>query len=138
LIKKLITVELILTEIDHRPHSRVCLETLKYAKMRQNRLGDRLLGGMEWLVVVAIVAIILLWGPSKLPELAKALGKAKGEFDKASREFKKPSSTLTKHVERPSADVLIETAKKLGINTEGKTKEQISKEIVEKVKAEST
>lgn len=94
--------------------------------------------GMEWLVVLAIVAIILLWGPSKLPELAKALGKAKGEFEKASREFKKPSSTLTKHVERPSADVLIETAKKLEIDTEGKTKEQISKEIVEKVKAGST
>lgn len=93
---------------------------------------------MEWLVVLAIVAIVLLWGPSKLPELAKALGKAKGEFDKASREFTRPSSTITKRVERSGDDVLIETAEKLGINTEGKTKEQISKEIVEKAKAEST
>lgn len=90
------------------------------------------------MVVLAIVAIVLLWGPSKLPELAKALGKAKGEFDKASREFTSPSTTTTRRVERPSADVLIETAKKLGINTEGKTKEQISEEIVEKVKAEGT
>jgi len=138
LIKRLIIVELILAKLEHRPRSLVCLETLKYAKMGQNRLGDMLLGGMEWLIVLAIVAILLLWGPSKLPELARAVGKAKGEFDKASREFSKPSSTIAKHVERPSADVLIETAKKLGINTEGKTKKQISKEIVEKVKAEST
>jgi sec-independent protein translocase protein TatA len=90
---------------------------------------------MEWLVVLAIVAIILLWGPSKLPELAKALGKAKGEFEKASREFTKPSPTTT--AKRSSTDELMETAKKLGINTEGKTKKQISEEIVEKFKAES-
>lgn len=86
-------------------------------------------------MVLAIVAIILLWGPSKLPELARALGRAKGEFEKASRELKKPSSTSTRQVERSSTDVLIETAKKLGIDTEGKTKEQISEEILDKVKA---
>lgn len=93
-----------------------------------------LLAGMEWLVILAIVAIILLWGPSKLPELARALGRAKGEFEKASRELKNPSSTLTGQVERSSDNVLIETAKKLGINTEGKTKEQISEEILHKAK----
>lgn len=93
-----------------------------------------LIAGMEWLIILAIVAIILLWGPSKLPELAKALGRAKGEFEKASRELKNPSSTLTGQVERSSNNVLIETAKKLGINTEGKTKEQISEEILHKTK----
>ena len=93
-----------------------------------------MLAGMEWLVILAIVAIILLWGPSKLPELARALGRAKGEFEKASRELKKPSSTLTGQVERSSDKVLIETAKKLGINTEDKTKEQISEEILHKAK----
>ena len=93
-----------------------------------------MIAGMEWLIILAIVAIILLWGPSKLPELAKALGRAKGEFEKASRELKNPSSTLTGQVERSSNNVLIETAKKLGINTEGKTKEQISEEILHKTK----
>ena len=93
-----------------------------------------MIAGMEWLIILAIVAIILLWGPSKLPELAKALGRAKGEFEKASRELKNPSSTLTGQVERSSNNVLIETAKKLGINTEGKTKEQISEEILHKAK----
>ena len=93
-----------------------------------------MIAGMEWLIILAIVAIILLWGPSKLPELARALGRAKGEFEKASRELKNPSSTLTGQVERSSDNVLSETAKKLGINTEGKTKEQISEEILHKTK----
>jgi len=35
-----------------------------------------------------------------------------------------------------SGDILIETARKLGISTEGKTREQISQEIVEKFKTE--
>lgn len=90
---------------------------------------------MERLVVLAIVAIILLWGPSKLPELAKALGRAKGEFEKASRDLTKPSSKRL--VGQSDADALIETAKKLGIKTEGKTKEEISEEIVKKFKAEN-
>lgn len=94
-----------------------------------------LIGGMEWLIVLAIVAILLLWGPSKLPELARALGRAKGEFDKATREYARPSSTARG---QPSKDdELIETAKKLGISTEGKTKKQISEEIIEKFKAEN-
>jgi Sec-independent protein translocase protein TatA len=28
-----------------------------------------------------------MWGPAKIPEFAKALGRAKGEFNKASQEF---------------------------------------------------
>ena len=87
-------------------------------------------------MVLVILAVLLLWGPSKLPELARALGRAKGEFEKASREFRNPSSTLTKKGERSSDDVLIETAEKLGINTEGKTNEQISKEILGKAEGE--
>lgn len=97
---------------------------------------NELISGMEWLVVLVILAVLLLWGPSKLPELARALGRAKGEFEKASREFRNPSSTLTKKGERSSDDVLIETAEKLGINTEGKTNEQISKEILGKAEGE--
>lgn len=32
LIKRLIIVGSILAKLEHRPHSRVCLETLKYSK----------------------------------------------------------------------------------------------------------
>jgi Sec-independent protein translocase protein TatA len=36
-------------------------------------------------MVGAIVAALLIWGPKKIPELAKSLGEAKHELEKASR-----------------------------------------------------
>jgi len=88
--------------------------------------------GWEWIVVVGIIAVLLLWGPKKLPELAKAIGEARKEFQKASKEVTKPPS---EEETKPSGDdLLIETAQMRGISTEGKTKEQIAREIVEKGK----
>ena len=42
--------------------------------------------GYEWLVVVGILLVIFLWGPQKLPELARSIGIAKKEFEKAAKE----------------------------------------------------
>ena len=86
--------------------------------------------GYEWLVVVGILLVIFLWGPQKLPELARSIGLAKKEFDKAAKEISNPVATSAS-VE-PTTDPLIVAARSLGINTEGKTKEQIAKEITEK------
>ena len=70
---------------------------------------------------------LLIWGPKRIPDLARAIGQARGEFERASREYVNPAATVSAPT---SDDILIETAKKLGINTEGKTKEQISQEII--------
>ena len=89
--------------------------------------------GFELIIVAVIIVAILLWGPKKLPELARSIGLARKEFEKASKE----AETFTKQSLNPPAsaeDTLLKTAKELGINTEGKTKEQISQEIVEKAK----
>lgn len=43
--------------------------------------------GMPELIVILVIALIVL-GPSKLPDLAKSLGRAINEFKKATREFK--------------------------------------------------
>jgi sec-independent protein translocase protein TatA len=46
--------------------------------------------GTEWIVVLVVAAILLLFGGSKLPQLAKALGQSKKAFreglDEADRE----------------------------------------------------
>lgn len=37
-------------------------------------------------MVVIVIAIVLLFGATKIPALARSLGRAKGEFEKARRE----------------------------------------------------
>jgi sec-independent protein translocase protein TatA len=89
--------------------------------------------GMELIVIAVIIVAILLWGPKKLPELAKSIGLAKKEFEKVQKDGE--TFTTQAMTSPPSTDdVLIKTAKELGISTEGKTKDQISQEIVEKSK----
>jgi len=39
-----------------------------------------------WQIVLLLVVIVLLFGGKKLPEIARALGKAKGEFKKGTAE----------------------------------------------------
>jgi sec-independent protein translocase protein TatA len=87
--------------------------------------------GYDWLVILGILLVVLLWGPQKLPELARSVGLAKKEFDKAAKET---SSALTTGITaaQPAADPLVVAAKNLGIATEGKTKEEITKEIADK------
>jgi len=43
--------------------------------------------GMPELIVILVIALIVI-GPSKLPDLAKAIGKGMAEFRKATREIK--------------------------------------------------
>jgi sec-independent protein translocase protein TatA len=37
-------------------------------------------------VIVAILILLFLWGPSKVPEMARVIGQAKREFDKAAKD----------------------------------------------------
>lgn len=43
-------------------------------------------------VLLIFLVIVLLFGASKLPELARSLGKAKGEFKKGMEEEEKPKA----------------------------------------------
>ncbi len=95
-----------------------------------------MLEGWEWIIIGVVAIVIILWGPSKIPEFAKALGRAKGEFSKASKEFKNaateepaPTPASQPNVIKSKDEMLQETAHKLGIPTDGKTRDQISEEI---------
>lgn len=44
--------------------------------------------GQEWLFII-LIAVIFIFGAKKIPELAKTLGKAKGEYEKGKIEGEK-------------------------------------------------
>jgi sec-independent protein translocase protein TatA len=106
-----------------------------------------MLEGWEWIIIGVVAIVIIMWGPAKIPQFARALGQAKGEFSKASKEFNAAALT-TENTPTPVAapayqqtaaiktkdEMLLETAQKLGIPTEGKTREELSEEISVKVK----
>ncbi len=46
-----------------------------------------MLEGWEWIIIGVVAIVIIMWGPAKIPQFARALGQAKGEFSKASKEF---------------------------------------------------
>jgi sec-independent protein translocase protein TatA len=103
-----------------------------------------MLEGWEWIIIGVVAIVIIMWGPAKIPQFAKALGQAKGEFNKASKEFNdaansdvsaRPVPIASSSAIKSKDELLLETAQKLGIPTEGKTREQLSEEISVKVKS---
>ena len=105
----------------------------------------------EW-IVVGIIAVVLLFGASKVPQIARSFGQAMGEFKKAQREaeldLKKFEESVEREVEeqpKPRAKVagkkteevnIRQVARYMDIETEGKTDEELKKEV--EVKLEST
>jgi sec-independent protein translocase protein TatA len=95
-------------------------------------LGDP----VQWIIIGVIVVVIFLWGPQKIPDIARALGRAKKEFEDASKEVGNVVETTTTAPkpapEKTGDQILMETARALGIETAGKTRDQISQEIISK------
>ena len=59
--------------------------------------------GMQELIVIFVIAL-LVFGPSKLPELGRSLGRAMAEFKRASEELKEGlTAELSSEEEKTSA-----------------------------------
>ncbi len=86
--------------------------------------------GSSELAVILILALFL-FGPQKLPELARALGKAVAEYKKAANEIEKEIKKAEKELDMKE---LKEIAENLDISTSGKTRSEILKEIAKKTK----
>ena len=90
--------------------------------------------GLEWAIVLIAIVVVFAFGGKKLPELARSLGRAKGEFERGKRdierELREESARETKKEEKD----IVKAAKNLGIQTEGKSEDQLRKEIADAVR----
>ncbi|MET1128345.1 MAG: twin-arginine translocase TatA/TatE family subunit [Thermoproteota archaeon] len=91
--------------------------------------------GMEWIIIFVIV--LLIFGPTKLPQLARGLGRAIYEFRRASQGALEDESTSRKREELKGIDeeTLRKLAEKLGVEKASeKDKETLITEIIEEAK----
>ncbi len=86
--------------------------------------------GFEWIILLIIIAALFLFGPQKLPELARGFGRALGEFQRGrmeiEREIRGQFSTP------PTADARTReerVAGALGLTTMGKSEIQLKIDI---------
>jgi len=90
--------------------------------------------GSSELIVILILALFL-FGPQKLPEMARALGKAVAEYKKAAKDIESEINKAKKEIETElDMKELKEIAENLNISTTGKTRTEILKEIAKKTK----
>ena len=92
-----------------------------------------------WEILLILVIILIVFGPSKLPKLARSMGEALREFKKASKEVTEAVESVKEaeaegKVEGLDEKLIIELAKKLGISTEGKSREELAKEVIKVAK----
>ncbi len=64
-----------------------------------------------WQVLIVVVLIAVLFGAKKIPELARSLGKAKGEFKKGLIEGEKEERESEKKEDSEPAKELADAAK---------------------------
>ncbi len=91
-------------------------------------------------ILLIFVVIVLLFGATKLPELARSMGQSMGEFKVGQMEAEKKYENMKSQVNPPaqSADDIALTraqrmAKNLNIDIKGKTDEQLLAEIEKKL-----
>jgi TatA/E family protein of Tat protein translocase len=88
-----------------------------------------------WVLIIAVV--VFLFGANKIPQFARSIGQARNEFAKASKGDFSDISNLASPVSTPniavSEDPLVTAARKEGIETTGKSKEQIASELAWKL-----
>ncbi len=90
--------------------------------------------GLEWFFIGVIVLILVLWDPQKIPKLARALAEAKREYEEATSTVQGLIEEVQGKIEETSEsdETLIKIAKELGIETYGKTREEIRDAILKK------
>ena len=90
--------------------------------------------GIEWVVILIIIAVLLLFGPSKLPELARGVGRALGEFRRGRMEIEREISTELSTLDARDMRMRVEKAAgALGVSAGGRSEMQLKLDIARAV-----
>ena len=57
------------------------------------------IGGSEWAIII-LVALVLIFGTKRLPQISRQLGKAVGEYEKAQQQFRQEMQDATAQARR--------------------------------------
>jgi len=102
------------------------------------RLTAQLPGGFEWIILLIIIAVLLLFGPKKLPELARSIGRAWGELRRGKMEVEREiRSELSATEAQELGGRIRDSARELGIDVAGKRDSELKLEIARKIDSAS-
>ena len=100
------------TRNDGAPGVPVAMAERAYTDQVRARCGHGAEGGNhmpEW-IIVAVIAVVVLFGAKKLPEMARSVGRAQGEFKKGLKEGTEPEAASgTSSDTSPQAQTKAET-----------------------------
>ena len=107
-------------------------------------LSDLIMGimnGFEIIVIIFIIAIVVIFGAKKIPEIARSFGKVSTEYEKSRIESKKEiellknqNGTLT-NVDREKLETIADT---LGIDYSGRNDEDLRDAIGAEIRKKQT
>jgi sec-independent protein translocase protein TatA len=90
--------------------------------------------GIEWVVILIIIAVLLLFGPSKLPELARGVGRALGEFRRGKMQIEREISTEISQMDTRDMRMRVEKAAgSLGLSSSGRSEMELKLDIARAV-----
>ena len=93
---------------------------------------------IDWLIIVVVI-LVLFGSTKKIPDLARNIGKASGEFKRGQMEIENEiKNAMNAPAATPTASAGVDyfqVAKSLGIDTQNKNEKQVKDEIADKLKS---
>ena len=99
------------------------------------------INGLEWVIIILVI-VVIFFGAKKIPELARSMGKATSEFQKARMEAKKTienQSVIEENAQRSvDREKLESIAETLGVDYTNKDDQDLKNAIDEKLKKQGS
>jgi sec-independent protein translocase protein TatA len=99
------------------------------------------INGLEWVIIILVI-VVIFFGAKKIPELARSMGKATSEFQKARIEAKKTigNESIDNEKKQNSVDreKLESIAETLGVDYSNKDDKDLKNAIDEELKKQGS